>query len=104
MRGDPHRAGLAVTTELAREIWLARRLRDHGARIFDGVTDRDVRRERFRAAILAHGLEHVVIGRDKDRKPVTYAQAFERLFGEPLVGRPAKPAGSAAGKNSTETP
>jgi hypothetical protein len=68
---------------LAHEQWLAQRLGEHGAGVFTGLTDRDTRRERFRAAILEHGLEAVVVGRHEG-KPQTYAQAFERLFGEAL--------------------
>ncbi|MFO7278737.1 MAG: hypothetical protein DIU56_017055 [Pseudomonadota bacterium] len=74
-----------VAELLDRELWLARRLRQHGARITDGVTDRDTRRERMRAAILEHGLETVVLGRGQSGKPMTYAQAFEALYGEPLA-------------------
>lgn len=69
---------------LTRELWLARRLREHGAAVFEGVTDRDTRRERARAAILAHGLAQVIVGRGRDRKPCTYAEAFVRVYGEPL--------------------
>lgn len=64
------------------EQWLANRLRIHGARIFDGVTDVAERKERFRQAIEIVGAP-VICGRDRDGKNVTYAQAFEKLFGEP---------------------
>jgi len=73
-----------VAELLDRELWLARRLRQHGAAVFDGVTDRDTRRERARAAILAHGLAQVIVGRDRDRRPVSYGEAFSRVYGEPL--------------------
>jgi len=76
-------------TELDRELWLARRLREHGAAVFEGVTDREIRRHRARAAILAHGLAQVIVGRDRDRRPVTYAEVFSRVYGEPLEAKSA---------------
>jgi hypothetical protein len=67
------------------ETWLADRLEQHGVTtIFDGLTDQDTRRERFRRAILDAGLEEVQCGRAPDKKPNTYRQAFERLYGEKL--------------------
>lgn len=80
---------------LRQELWFAQRLTDHRAGIFDGLTDRDTRRERFRAAILDHGLTEVIVGR-QDGKPATYAQAFEQLFGEPLTGNKRQPRKEAA--------
>jgi len=79
-----------VAEILSNEIWLANRLRQHGAAIFDGVTDPEARRERVRAAILAHGLAQVIVGRGQDRKPRTYAEVFEAIYGEPLAGAKAK--------------
>lgn len=67
------------------ESWLADRLEKHGVKdIFAGMTDQDIRRERFRKAIRDAGLEQVQCGRAPDRKPNTYAQAFKRLYGEDL--------------------
>ena len=51
----------------------------------------DAGREQIRTAIIAGGVDWAIFGRAPDRKPETYAQAFERLFGEPLV--PRKPKG-----------
>jgi hypothetical protein len=90
--------------QLDREAWLAQRLGEHGAGIFTGLTDRDVRRERIRAAIVEHGLEAVIVGRHEGR-PETYAQVFERLYGTPLDGNKSQPGDgnkrkSAAPKNS----
>lgn len=65
------------------EAWLAKRLGEHGAGVFTGLTDPDIRRERIREAITANLLELVIIGAT-DRKPETYEQAFERVYGEPL--------------------
>ena len=75
---------------LAAEQWLAARLSIHralpdAAGIFAGASDHASRRERFRAAISGEGLAYVVCGRDpQSRKPLTYAEAFERIYGERL--------------------
>ena len=71
-------------TELHHELWLAQRLQRHGVAVFAGDTTPAVRRERMRAAILEHCLSAVIAG-SRQRKPETYAQVFERLYGEPLV-------------------
>lgn len=71
-------------TDLSNEIWLAQRLRDHrGPDVFDGVSDPNTRKTRFREAIKACGLESVVIGAKKGI-PVNWRQAFESLYGELL--------------------
>lgn len=75
----------APTIDLAAEAWLIHRLGDHGRHVEDGVTDVTVRRERIRAAILEGTLDTVVVGRAASGKPETYAEAFERLYGEPLA-------------------
>lgn len=91
-------------TELDRELWLARRLREHGAAVFEGVTDRDTRRERVRAAILENGLASVVVGR-REGKPCTYAEAFELVYGEPLVhGHKRQPPQVSAAPKTSTTP
>lgn len=64
------------------EAWLAKRLGRDGPliRLFDGVTDHNSRREKLRAAILERGPSRIcghLNGRD-----ITYADAFERLYGE----------------------
>jgi len=68
------------------ETWLAKRLGQHGANVFDGVTDTASRRERVREAILEHGLTTVIVGKGKDGKTKTYAQAYEAVYGEKLEG------------------
>ena len=70
--------------KLDSEMWLVRRLAEHGAKIFDGVTDSAERLKRMRAAIREHGLESVIVGRGKDGKPATYSEAFQRLYGQKL--------------------
>jgi hypothetical protein len=70
--------------ELYDEAWLGKRMLDHrGPDVFDGITDTNIRRDRFREAIKQGGLEHVVIGA-KDKKPVNWRAAFESLYGEKL--------------------
>ncbi len=71
-------------TELRHEIWLAQRLERHGVAVLAGITTSNDRRERIRTAILEHCLSAVIAG-SRARKPETYAQLFERLYGEPLV-------------------
>ena len=63
------------------ELWLIKRLGDHGAVVFHD--DAALRKERIRAAILANGLSSVLIGQHGG-KPETYAGCFRRLYGEAL--------------------
>lgn len=72
-----------IFADLDREMWLWKRLREHGAAIFDGVTDRQMRKERAREAINQVGAL-VVAGRGKDRKPMTYKDLYEIVYGEAL--------------------
>lgn len=73
-----------VSVELIRFV---NRMRDHGAIVkgdadpFAGATDQAQQRERIRALLLAHGIGSVIHGL---RGAETYAQAFERFFGERL--------------------
>jgi hypothetical protein len=66
------------------EMFIAKRLRDHGAKIFDGVTDATERKERIRKAIIDCGLEATIIGRSAAGKTETYSDAFSRFYKEPL--------------------
>ena len=71
-------------SELESEMWLAQRMLDHrGPDVFDGMTDREGRKQRFREAIKACGLESVVIGA-KDKKPVNWRAAFKLVYHEEL--------------------
>lgn len=70
------------TEHLRREAQLVRRLGEHGMAVFTGDTTVEVRRERVREAIARVGCS-VICGRDAQGRPVTYAQAFERLYGQP---------------------
>jgi hypothetical protein len=68
------------------ELYFARRLAEHRCRAFEGVTTPEITRERIRAAILEAKLDQGIIGRNSlTKKPETYAQCFERHFGEPLI-------------------
>ena len=68
------------------EQFLARRLKDHGgAHVEDGVTDIELRMARFREIIRSAGLEQAIIGRRPGAStPETYAQFFQRCYGEML--------------------
>jgi len=71
------------TELLAVELWISKRLVEHGVpHITGGLTDARMRRERIRQGIVDNGLSAVIVGRNpKDRKPETYAQLFERVYG-----------------------
>lgn len=88
--------------DLEHEMWLANRLRLHGE-IFAGVTTSEIRKQRVREAIERLGTE-VVVGRGKDRQPVTYRQAFETLYGEPLRPTPKHPATRTEDPRAESTP
>lgn len=64
------------------EAWLAKRLGRDGEliRLFDDVTDSNSRREKLRAEILKRGPEKICGHRDG--RDLTYADAFERIYGE----------------------
>lgn len=67
------------------ELFIARRLKELGKGVFDGITDPDERRERIRFAIINGAIDVSVIGRHPDSgRTETFAQAFERFYGEPL--------------------
>jgi hypothetical protein len=71
--------------EIDGELYLARRLEDHGYHVFLGNTTREMRKTRLREAIRETGRDIAIIGRNpRSGKAETYAQAFERLYGEKL--------------------
>ena len=72
------------TDDVTSECYLLRRLAEHHAAVFVMDAPRDERIVRYRTKILEHGLDAVIIGRAPTKRPETYAQAFERLFNEPL--------------------
>lgn len=65
------------------ELWFAKRLGEHGMEIVFGGDSPSERRARIRAAILHGGLSAVIVGKSEGRAQ-TYAQAFQRLYGEAL--------------------
>lgn len=74
-----------MTIESDAEKWFAKRLTEHGVTILSGAPDLATRKERIRSAILGCYLEQTIIGRNQAGKAETYAQSFERLYGEPLT-------------------
>jgi hypothetical protein len=67
------------------ELYLAKRLAEHGVHVCYGVTDPEIRKERFRVAILDAEKDCVIVGRSRATGRVeTYANLFQRIYGEPL--------------------
>lgn len=79
--------------EVIVELWLARRL---GLPLnwAAGVTTRDQRRDRIRAAILAKGLANDVAGKRPNKTPETWAQLFQRVYGRQLDAQTAENTGT----------
>lgn len=75
------------------EMWFLGRLQYHIAQVFSGATDRAIRMERVRRAIILGELDEVILGKRAGGGAETYRLAFERLYGEPLY----KPKTSAKG-------
>lgn len=76
-------------THLEGETWLAERLKAHGCDLYAGGPFEHYR-DRLRATILANGVQRVILGRNKAGMLEDYAQAFERLYAEPLVAKVSK--------------
>lgn len=70
--------------DLRAELWLERRLSQHGVRLHEGLSDVASRKAKARHAIQTHGLAMIIAGRGKDGVPRDYRAAFERIYGEPL--------------------
>lgn len=70
--------------QLGAETWLLGRLQMHIAQLFDERTDPEVRKERVRRAIIVGELDKVILGKRAGGGSENYADAFERLYGEPL--------------------
>jgi hypothetical protein len=67
------------------EMYFARRLGEHGKRIFTGLSDPAITKDRIRQAIIDARMDCTIIGRAPNGKPETYSQSFARFYGEPLV-------------------
>jgi hypothetical protein len=68
------------------EMYLVSRLKVHdpsSMKVFAGITDAALKKQRMREVIQKVG-PSVIVGRDKDRRPISYGAAFEALYGEPL--------------------
>ena len=61
-----------------------RRLHEHGAAIYAGVTDPEVRKQRIRAAIVNNNLDRAVVGKNLAGKTETWTDLFKRVFNEDL--------------------
>lgn len=91
MSSQPQREQDPNTRIMNGEMWLARRLSRFGVLcgIFEGVTDSAERKQRLRHEIQKRGLDQVICDiphptRPGKRSTITYAAAFERLYGEKL--------------------
>lgn len=73
-----------LLSHLDAEAYLGERLKLHGCDIYDGGPFEHFC-DRLRAAILANGMQTVILGRNKAGTLENYAQAFERVYGEALV-------------------
>lgn len=79
---------------LKREVFMAQRLKAHGCDVFAGSSDTASRKACFRRVITERGLEHTILARDTSGHCVTYAQAFERTYGESLAPQATRPSSS----------
>lgn len=96
-RRSPVQGKLEGASLLDAEAWLRQRLIDHGAlervpdlkhqmrEVTQGITTTAMRAERMRQVIVQHGLGVVIAGGSRKGKPETYAELFERIYGEPLI-------------------
>lgn len=83
----PGQLRLDGASDLNGEAWMTKRLQEwHGVPdIFGGDTTTESRKAAVRAAIVQHGLEWVLCGRDSvTRKNLTWGDTFQRLYGERL--------------------
>jgi hypothetical protein len=76
------------------ESWLCRRLQE--PTLFDGITTPEERRERVRALIERRQLHLAIAGGTNAGKPETWAELFERVYGEPVDGVPCETKGEPA--------
>lgn len=70
-----------MKVDLKNEWWLAKRI--YGTELctlFYGISDMPTRRDRMRATIIKRGMQEAMAS-----KTTTFAQGFERLYGEALV-------------------
>jgi hypothetical protein len=96
MSSKPIQRSHTGSAVMADEAWLRQRLTDHGAlehiadlkhqvrEVTAGVTTTAERSARLRQVILKHNLEAVITGK-RQGKTETYAETFERVYGEKLI-------------------
>jgi hypothetical protein len=68
---------------IATEVWISRRLMRPD--LFAGVTDQADRRELVRRVILDGDMAEAIAGKRRDAACETWAELFERVYGDPLV-------------------
>ena len=73
--------------QLGSEGSLIARLADHGVHVASSFASPLERKARIRIAIIDAGLDSTIVGRNPRGKPETYAEYFERHFGEPLIAK-----------------
>lgn len=81
-RTQKRAAAASCSADLEREQLFAMKLGACAAHVFDGVTDREIRKARFREAIGTSGDR--IIGK-RNGVPTTAAQLFHVVYGEPLA-------------------
>lgn len=64
------------------EAWIAKRLDQPG--LFEGVTSREMRRDRLKVVLLKRELVESIAGRF-DGKPITWRAIYQKLYGEALA-------------------
>jgi hypothetical protein len=83
-RSQPEYTRATAPDELEAAAWIVNRLAKHRVLVdLAGLIDTPTRRERIRKAIADAGFSEIICN-ESGKRPVTYAQAFERCFGEPL--------------------
>jgi hypothetical protein len=74
--------GRQMTPDLKNEWWLAKQIFGKElCTLFYGVTDSSITKSRMRAEIFKRELQDMIVGKSK----TTFAQAYERLYGESLT-------------------
>lgn len=77
-----------VFKQLDDETFIIAHLPQHATSISIGVVDNATRKGRIREAIIGSGKESAIIQHAADGQPETFAQAFERVYHEPLSPKP----------------
>lgn len=71
--------------DLKSEWWLAEKVYGQElVKLFYGVTDESITKDRMRKEIIARKLGGRIVGKIRGTE-LSFAAAFERLYGEPLI-------------------